>query len=435
MKKKLKDARSLYRRLKRIIWNSATAFMQNNDVLKASALTYYTLISIIPFLAVAFGIATGFGFDKYLEKELKVTFEDQHEAVGYAIKFARSLLQNVRGSVIAGVGIIALFWTNISMLASIESALNDIWKVKQPRSWAKKFTDYLAVMIICPLVFVVSSSLSVYLITRITETAKANKIVEIVSPYLLFFFKIIPFFLSMLLFVVIYLFIPNARVNTKPRVLAGILAGIAFQLWQWIYIKFQVEITNYGAIYGTFAALPLFLLWLQVSWLIALAGAELAAQIENEMAYKEHFGSDKIDITPAELAVLIVHRCFQAFKQGDPPPTAFQIAQEQGISLMGVQNIVGMLEAHDVLVEVGIRGTSKIGYQPSKDASLFTIKSVCDAVNKHNQWTVAVQKSKALKQIVHAVEEFENIANDSPVNLTLDQLETEIEDPEHAAKL
>lgn len=434
VKKKIKEARSFYRRLKRIIWNSAEAFIQNDDTLKASALTYYTLISIVPFLAVAFGIATGFGFDKYLEKELKVTFEDQQEAIVYAIKFARSLLQNVRGSVLAGVGIIALFWTNLSMLASIESALNDIWKVKQPRTWAKKFTDYLAVMIICPLVFVVSSSLSVYIITRITETAKANKIVEIVSPYLLFFFKIVPFFLSMLLFVVIYLFIPNAKVNTKPRIIAGILAGIAFQLWQWIYIRFQVEISNYGAIYGTFAALPLFLLWLQVSWLIALAGAELAAQIENEMAYKEHPGTDKIDITSAELGVLVVHRCFQAFKRGEPPPSAFQIAQEQGISVMAVQSILEILEVHDVLVQVGVRGTSKIGYQPSKDAPLFTIKSVCDAVNKHNEWSVSVQKSKALKQIVEAVEVFDRIAEESSSNLTLDQLELEIEES-HARSL
>lgn len=431
MKQKLKEAQTWYRRLKRIVWNSIDSFIQNNDILKASALTYYTLISIVPFLAVAFGIATGFGFDKYLEKELKVTFEEQQDAIGYAIKFARSLLQNVKGSVIAGVGIFALFWTNLSMLASIESALNDIWKVKQPRSWAKKFTDYLAVMIICPLVFVVSSSLSVYFITRITETAKANKIVELVSPYLLFGLKIVPIILSILLFVVIYLFIPNAKVNTKPRVLAGVLAGITFQLWQWIYIRFQVEITNYGAVYGTFAALPLFLLWLQVSWLIVLAGAELAAQIENEMAYKEHAASDKIDISADELAVLVVHRCFQAFKKGEPPPTAFQIAQEQGISLMAVQSIVEILEMHDVLVQVGVRGTSKIGYQPSKDAPLFTIKNVCDAVNKHNQWSVSVQKSKALKQIVEACEEFEKITEKSKANLTLDQLETEIDQPVH----
>lgn len=285
MRKKLKAFGTFIVRSYRILWNSALAFSRNEDSLKASALTFYTLISIVPFLAVTFGIATGFGFEQFLENEIKSYFKEQEEVITYAIRFARSALQNAKGGVIAGVGLIALLWTNLSLLATIENALNDIWHVRQPRSWAKKLTDYLAVMIICPIFFVVSSSVSVYLMTQLAETAKESHLLELMSPFLLFILRLVPFFLSVLLFVVMYLFIPNVRVRVRPRIIAGIFAGIAFQCWQWIYIRFQVEIASYGAIYGTFAALPLFLVWLQVSWLIVLAGAELASHIENETVF------------------------------------------------------------------------------------------------------------------------------------------------------
>lgn len=428
MNKQLQLLRTYFSRASRIVWNSALAFSRNEDSLKASALTFYTLISIVPFLAVAFGIASGFGFEQYLEVELNQAFDEQQEVIAYAIKFAHSLLQNAKGSLIAGVGLIALLWTNLSMLGNIENALNDIWHVRQPRSWAKKMTDYLAVMIICPIFFVVSSSLSVYLITQITEQAKASHIVELVSPILFFFLKIIPFFLSIALFVVIYLFIPNVRVSARPRFIAGVIAGIAFQLWQWIYIKFQVDISSYGAIYGTFAALPLFLVWLQVSWLILLAGAELAAQIENETVFiPSDERQQQVDISPKQLGLLILLRCIHAFSKGEAAPTTLQIAKELAISPITTQHMIDMLEDSDILVDVGMRGNTRIGYQPSRDARLFTIKSVCDAIEKQIGWTVLVEDSPALKEIGVCLDEFEKIIEQSRANLTLDQVSTSID--------
>lgn len=407
----------------RIAWDAATAFSRNNDYLKASALTFYTLISIVPFLAVAFGIATGFGFEQYLENELKQAFEEQEDVIIYAIKFAHSLLQNTKGSVLAGVGVIALLWTNLSMLGSIENALNDIWRVRQPRSWAKKITDYLAVMIICPLFFVVSSSVSVYLITQITVTAKESRIVEIVSPFLLLLLKLVPFFLSISLFIVIYMFIPNVRIRARPRIIAGILAGIAFQLWQWVYIKFQVEISSYGVVYGTFAALPLFLVWLQVSWLIVLGGAELAAQIENDVSSGRNERNASFNkATPKQLGLLILCKCIKAFSRGEPPPTAFELARDISIPLLSAQQMIDILEDGGVLVEVGIKGDTRIGYQPSRDARLFTIKSVCDAIEKQISVITPIKSSETLHQISEYLDEFDRILDTSQANINLSQL-------------
>lgn len=426
-KKKPGRIRLFFRRVYRVISNSISAFVRNEDSLKASALTYYTLVSIVPFLAVTFGIAAGFGFEQYLETELKQTFEEQGEAMGYIIQFARSLLQNVKGSVIAGVGLIALLWTNISMLASIENALNTIWNVRTPRTWAKKFTDYLAVMIICPLFFVVSSSVSVFVMTRLTETAKDSPILEFVSPYLQLLLKIVPFLLSVLVFVVIYLFIPNAKVNPRPRIFAGIVAGIAFQLWQWIYIRFQVEISNYGAVYGTFAALPLFLIWLQVSWLILLAGAELAAHIENETAFLEdHSHEEMKTISQKELGLLVLNYCILAYTKGNPPPTSVQLAKEFGVSLMEIQQIVDILEENNVLVEVSLRAYTQIGYQPSKDAHLFTIKNVCDAFDQQGALLVTVRSSRTLEQIDKLLKDLDRTVEHSPANIPFDKIISDV---------
>lgn len=411
----------------RILWNSALAFSRNEDSLKASALTYYTLISIVPFLAVAFGVATGFGFEKFLEDQLNHAFEEQEEVIQYAIKFARSMLQNARGSVIAGVGVIALLWTNLTMLAAVENALNDIWHVRQPRTWAKKITDYLAVMITCPIVLVVSSSVSVFLVTHLTETAKEHNFVGLLSPVILFLVKLLPFFLSIVLFVVIYLFVPNVRVRVAPRVIAGVLAGIAFQIWQWLYIRFQFEISSYGAIYGTFAALPLFLFWLQVSWLIVLAGAELASHIENETIFvDQHKEHDIVDVTPKELGLLILQKCIQAFNTGNSPPTALGLAQELGVALLSVQQMVDLLEDANILVEVGSRESSAIGFQPSKDARLFTLQGVCEAIEKQIGWKVSIEESPALRKIEECLKEFAEVASKSDTNLTMQEVNNKI---------
>jgi membrane protein len=418
-----RSVRLFFKRTYRIVWSSVVAFIDNNDYLKASALTFYTLISIVPVLAVAFGIAKGFGFEKYLEEQLREVFKEQKEVIGYAMEFANSLLQNARGGVIAGVGLVTLLWTNLSMLGNIESALNDIWKVKKPRTFTKKLSDYLAAMIICPIVLVVSSSLSVYLMTQITETAKESRLLEAMSPYLLLPLKLVPFILSSLLFIVIYLFIPNVRITTKPRIWAGILAGIAFQLWQWVYITFQVGISNYGAIYGTFAALPLFLIWVQVSWLIVLAGAELAAHIENEMSYLDIDNPERVrEVSPKELGLLVLYRCIYAFSKGLPAPATLQIAQELGISVMSAQKIIDILVDGEVLVEVGLKSQSEVGYQPRKDARLFTIKGVCETIEKELGWVVAVENSDALRQVSYCLHDLNETMENSNANISMESL-------------
>jgi len=408
-----------YRKVVRILTGSMNGFIDNNDYLKASALTYYTLMSLVPFLAVAFGIANGFGFSDYLRDQLQKTFEEQAEVVSHLIKFALTLLEQTRGGVIAGVGVITLIWTNLSMLGSIEGALNDIWKVTQSRTWIKKFTDYLAVMIFCPLFFVISSSMNVYVITQITETAKESPLLEFVSPVLLFILRLVPTLLSILLFIVIYLFIPNAKVHTRPRVIAGIIAGFVFQLWQWVYIRFQVEISNYGVVYGTFAALPLFLVWLQISWLIVLAGAEMAAHLENELSYTAADPENLFTVSSKTFGMLVLSETAKAYHEGEPPLRALQIAQALQAPLLTTQQMLGVLVRANILVEVLAQDSSIPGYQPSRDLSLFNLEDVSVAIDEELDHPVEVGHSDILKKVEEAQMTFYHLLKESDANLKL----------------
>lgn len=250
----------------RVIKATVEGFSRDLCFLHASALTYYTLLSIVPLLAVAFGIATGFGFETVLEAHLQERFPEHNEVVDYSIKFAYTMLEQTKKGPIAGIGAIVLFWSVIGLLNNIEVSFNEIWKVKTTRSFLRKCGDYLSVIVIAPIFFTISSSLTVYITTQLHD----------------YFLHVIPLLLIWMLFSFFYLFIPNRDVPFKYGVSSALISASAFLGLQWSYVYIQILLSRYNAIYGSFAALPLFLIWVQISWLIVLAGAELAYQMERQ---------------------------------------------------------------------------------------------------------------------------------------------------------
>ncbi|MCE2982970.1 MAG: YihY/virulence factor BrkB family protein, partial [Parachlamydia sp.] len=369
---------TFFKRFLRVLYDSARGFIEDDCYSKASALTFYTLLSIVPVLAVLFGIAKGFGVEKALEFELNQQFYEHKELVDKLIHFSYSWLQTVQGGVIAGVGILTLLWTVFGLLSNIETALNSIWKTILSRSYGRKMSDYLAAMLVAPLFLVTVSSLNLFISTQITAKAQDYYLVEAISPLLLFLLKLFPFFLSWILFTFVYLFMPNTKVYLRSALIAGIIAGTAFQLWQWIYIKFQIGVASYGAIYGSFAAVPLFLIWLQFSWMILLAGAEMAFEIENDLfiPYRK-----LIPLSSKAIALLITYRCVEAFAKGDPPLTDRSLSHELGMSLNHLQVILEALQTDRILSAILFHDKT-IGYQPARAIATITMKNVCDAIDK-----------------------------------------------------
>ena len=356
-------------------------FFQDNCYEKASALAFYSALSIVPVLAVVLGIAHGLGFGNDLESDLSTQFFPQPEVKDKLLEFAHSWLHHVEGGVIAGVGTLILLWSVISLLISVEGSLNDIWKIQQGRTFFQKIRDYLMVIIIAPLIFVASSSITIYLIGQVAKTAEGNVFFETVSPLLLFFLSLFPVFLMWILFTFIYLFIPNTKVYFREALIAGLIAGTAFQFWQWIYIKFQVNVTTYNTVYGSFAAVPLFLIWLQVSWMIVLAGAEVAVEIENGF----FMGSRKPTlVTFKEAALLVMQRCAEAFSKGSLPLTDLQLKQNLGIPLDHLHPVLDVLHKNHLLSTVALED-GNMGYQPAQAAKNITPQLVFEACDTLNQ--------------------------------------------------
>ncbi len=370
-------------------------FINDDCYAKASALAFYSQFSIVPVLAVLFGIANGFGFEKALESEISTRFFQQPEIASKLIQFAHSWLQTVKGGVIAGVGTILLLWTVVSLLNNIENTLNQIWKVKQGRSYTRKIRDYLTVFFIAPLFFVAASGINIYLTIQVTKTAHSNLFAEAVSPVLLFLLNLFPYFLIWVLCTFIYAFVPNTKVYLREATIAGLIAGTAFQLWQWFYIQFQVSISSYGAIYGSFAALPLFLIWLQISWLIVLAGAEIALELENGFiiqSRKPHSLSFKT------ASLLVVYTCVRAFAKGEPPLNDLQLVRKLGIPVNHLHRILDVLTKNRILSEASF-ANNIFGYQPARAIQDITIQMVCSTIDNSDEIPVGVQDTAELKKI------------------------------------
>lgn len=251
-------------------------FARTKGSLHAASLTFYSLLSIIPLIAIVFGIAQGFGLQEQVQEQLQQQFASQ-SATQELLSLAERLLENTKGNILASAGLLFLLWTVLKLIAHIEMTLNTIWDVATPRSFSRKVTDYLAIALAAPLLLMLSGSLTIALQALLLSDSWQH----LASTGAKALLVILPFLLSCTLFTFSHLFIPNTKIPFSTALFAGILSGTAYQGLQGIYLKFQVGIVKYNALYGSFAAIPLFILWLQISWLIFLGGAYLANAYKN----------------------------------------------------------------------------------------------------------------------------------------------------------
>ncbi len=407
-------------RLARMILLAFHGFRNDRCQLRASALTFYSLLSIVPVVAMIFGIAKGFGFEQTLQAQILERFQGQEEVFNRIFTFARAMLDNTRGGMIAGIGIVVLFWSVISLMGNIERALNRIWKVKKARSFGRKFADYLAFMLLSPVLFFLSSSATVFITTRITQITQQVRLVGTFSPVIFFFLKLTPYGLTWILFSMVYMLMPNTRVRFSAGLLGGIAAGTIYQLVQWGYIAFQIGIAKYNAIYGSFAALPLFLIWLNMSWLIVLFGAELAYAHQYVDTYEFETGRSSLSHRARQLAGLrIVHLAVNRFVQGLPPAAPAELADALHLPLRLTRQIIARLVQTGVLAEVHPPSSEKPGYQPGMDTNLLTVHRVIHVLDTVGAAPAGKIDDKTEKAMADLLDTFDHRLRQLPENALL----------------
>jgi membrane protein len=415
--------KSLLIRPLRVLLLAIRGFDEDRCLLRASALTFYTLLSIVPVVAMAFGIAKGFGFEKLLEQQLLERFSAQQDIVTNVITFARSLLENTRGGMIAGIGLALLFWSVIKVLGHIENSFNEIWEVEEARSWGRKFSDYLSIMLISPVLVILSSSVTVFISTQVRSITEQIALLGVFSPLISIILKLLPYGLIWILFTMLYLLMPNTRVKLKPALVGGIAGGTIYQIVQWGYIYFQVGVARYNAIYGSFAALPLFLIWLQLSWLIVLFGAEIAFADQNADTYE--FEPDSRRASPAFRKLIALHitrLLVKNFVRGEKPLPAEAISAQLDIPVRLVRSILHELVACGLLTEAETSHFKEVAYQPARDINQFTIQFVLERMEYRGFNDLPIGRSDELQRLDASLQTFRDTIAISPENRLLKEL-------------
>ena len=421
--KDLPRSKSLLIRSLRILILTLRGLAEDRSQLRASALTFYSILAVVPALAMVFGIAKGFGFEKSLERILMEKLTGQEEAVTWILGFARTLLENVRGGLIAGVGVVFLILAIIMLLSHIENAFNDIWGLKKPRTLARKISDYLALMIIGPILFLAASAGTVFIAGGVRLAIEKVTLLMALSPLIFLGLKLLPFAVLWILFTFLYLFMPNTKINFSSAALAGVIAGTVYQIFQAAYISFQINVSQYNAVYGSFAALPLFFIWLQFSWLIVLFGAEISFAHQNVDTFE--FEQDARNVSPAFkrlLALRIVHLAIEHFRQGRKDLTSSDIAHRLEMPIVLVNQIVFDLVEAGVLAEIMIDDNGPGAFQPARDPENITIKSVIDALERHGTDDIPVAPSETLNRLAECLAGFSEQIEKSPENKLLKEL-------------
>ncbi len=341
----LKDIRNTIFTFLRALWQDIN---QKRIIWTASNLTYSTLLAFVPIMAVVFAIARGFGYSIYIEEWFKDSLSSQPDAANTIIGFVNSYLIHTKKGLFLGIGLLFMLWTTLMLISNIETAFNDIWQVRRQRSIFRTITDYIALLFLIPVVIVVSSGLSI-LVAALNHQLKD---IIVLGPLMSFAIKLSPYLLLSVAFTVLYIFMPNTKVKLKSAAIPGIIAGVSMQLFQSIYINSQIWISNYNAIYGSFAIIPFFLLWLQASWIICLVGAELSYTRQNSEDFFVDIPSEPSFASKTEASWKIITLINERFHNGEKAITAEEIKSHIKVSMRNLNNLLYDLQKIHLIAEI-----------------------------------------------------------------------------------
>ena len=376
-------------------------FLSTDLQSKACAMTYRTLLAIVPALALLFAIGRGFGLQNLLQKQLYSYFPSQSRALDMAFSFVDSCLAQASEGIFVGVGIVFLLWTIISLLSNVGETFNQIWGVTVGRSIFRKATDYLAICIILPVLMTCSGGLQIFMSNTIQRLLPFDYITPIISWLL----DCVSYIFGWLFFVGAYMLIPNTKVRFKNAFIAGVIAGTAFQILQCLFVWGQLYVSKYNAIYGSFSFLPLMLLWLQLSWLITLAGALICCSAQNifMFSYEKQINAISSNYR-RKVALAVMTVIIKRFKDDKPavnistlsescmiPP---RLARMIALYLLdcGLINRVVPSSAHELEDDLPL--------QPSKDLEYYTLGNVLCILASHGESDFIPEFDEKFKEII-----------------------------------
>lgn len=367
-----------------IIVLAIRGFNEDKCGLRASALTMFSILSVVPILALAFGIAKGFSLEERLEVEIKSAFAANPDIVEFMLDFAHSALNNTQGGLVAGIGVVVLLWTVMRVLNNIETSFNEIWEIRKPRSIFRKFSDYLTIILVAPILIVIAGGLTGFASSNVIMLTEKINWLGFTKPYVEGSMGLIPYFIIWTVLTLLYMVMPNTKVRFIPALIAGVVVGTVFQLFEQSYIWFQVEVSTYNAIYGSFAALPLFILWMQISWLLVLFGAELSFAHQNVANYQFESGANEVNVIQQRvLALMMMRELVRNIQNEEEPISAGDFSRMFNSPIRLIRQILAKLEENHLVQEVAADNVREDDrYILATDFSELTIQDVLMKIEK-----------------------------------------------------
>lgn len=404
---------------------SVSSFLSHDLQSRACALTYRTLLALVPALALLLAIGRGFGLQQILQDQLIKYFPSQHTVLNAAFGFVDSYLKEASGGVFVGIGIVFLLWTLISLLSSVEDCFNNIWQIVRGRLFWRKVTDYLAIFLILPVIMICASGLQLFMTTSL-KTLLPYDFIDSALPVLLDCLSIV---LTWLFFAGSYMLIPNTKVKPIPAIIAGVAVGSAYQILQWLFVSGQMYVAKYNAIYGSFSFLPLLLLWLQLVWLFTLIGGVLCYASQN---ISEYNFSEKIDRISTnyrlQIAIVIMGIISKRFYEEKQPVSASEISQTYAIPINLVRPLVAKLNAAKLVnyLQSDDNDLTNHPLQPALEITDLTVGEVADRLFNTGESGFIEEFNSRFPEIAAIASKYLNIMKTSSDTPIIRLMETEI---------
>lgn len=378
---------------------SVQSFLSRDVQSQAMAMAFRTLLAMVPALALFFAIGRGFGLQNVLRNELYRLLPAQQTAIDYALEYVDKYLSQSSEGIFVGVGIVVLLWTLISLMSGVETAFNRIWGVKSGRNLGRKLSEYTALMLLLPVVLMVAGGLSL----AVSDSLQALMGYTFLSPIISIIVEVSSWIMTWLFFALVYFLIPNTKVKFANAFAAGVFAGTAFLILQWLFVSGQMYVSRYNAIYGSVAFLPLLLIWLQFTFTITLAGAVVCYSSQNIFMFNF---SDAIQHMSTSyrnrLSLAITAVVYQRFSANKGPTELQMLVERYGIPYRLATIVCDRLIAAGLFILVDTQDShQERAFQPALNPNDLTVAQVLERLNALGAADFIADFDKNFTGVVH----------------------------------
>ncbi len=383
-------------RLVKVIIIAIRGLKDDQLKVRASALTYSIMFALVPLIALFIAVGKGFGFDDIVQSWLEQALIAQRDLIPFIMDFVHRYLETAQGGIFVGIGIVILLYSVMNFFKQFENAFNSIWQVQKSRSYLRQFTTYFSALFLVPVFIIFSSGISIF----IQNITAKNELFTIFSPFVQFLVKMAPYFIIWLVFTLIYLVIPNTKVKFGNALIAGLIAGTAFQVFQNLYIFIQVYLSRYNMVYGSFAAIPLLLLWLQISCLIVLLGAEISYAAQNLQNYEYEGDSNNISTRYKKfLSLFLTYTIVKRFENNENAIKDDEIAATYKLPIRLTNQLLTELTNAAIIVEIVDEDLRTKAYIPAIDINQLTVQMMMERLDTQGSELFLAEKHPKIDEL------------------------------------